>query len=238
MPYTNAVIDPTKPADTDLASMGDDEIRQLKLDLKERLESFFEDVDADPLVAKDGAITFPEMIENLAVGLAVDRPDQPGDGRNAYYAVDTQILSLSNGATIPANLAWVTYNMALIGATQVVPQYAVQTLYSATSASPKFGAITQCRLVAIRVLNAVSTAAGHFDVPLSEFLTAGIDPRQTLGGFMVNVWPAVAVRVSAYCFYDPVLEAVRITITQHDVGGNVHYVSEAFDAVLFITVPA
>lgn len=52
MAYTNAVFDPSVPAGASQLSGGDDTIRAAKLDLKERLETFFVDVDDDPLVVQ------------------------------------------------------------------------------------------------------------------------------------------------------------------------------------------
>jgi len=54
MAYVYA-LDPTTPASTDFARNGDDEIRNFKAAVRERLLSFFADVDADPMVTKNGA---------------------------------------------------------------------------------------------------------------------------------------------------------------------------------------
>lgn len=53
MPYSQP-IDPTTPAFDGDAGQGDDELRNLKTAIRERFNSFFEDVDADPLVPKKG----------------------------------------------------------------------------------------------------------------------------------------------------------------------------------------
>lgn len=58
MAYTNPTFDPTVPADGDFLDQGDDSIRSAKLDVKERLESFFKSFDDDPLVPKDASIPF------------------------------------------------------------------------------------------------------------------------------------------------------------------------------------
>lgn len=55
MAYT-APIDEASPAGTDDANTIDDQIRALKLAIKERLESFFEDIEADPLTVKDNLL--------------------------------------------------------------------------------------------------------------------------------------------------------------------------------------
>lgn len=56
MAYTRTPWDPTTPAGSAQVSAGDNEIRAIKQDILERLESFFEDIDADPLVPKASAI--------------------------------------------------------------------------------------------------------------------------------------------------------------------------------------
>jgi hypothetical protein len=235
MPYTNDVINPNKPADTDLASLGDDEIRQLKLDLKERLESFFESIDGDPLVAKDGAISFPEAMENLAVGLAVDRPEKPGDGRNAYYSVDTKILSLSNGAANPDNLAWVDYNMASIGVVAVVPQYVRGAVYNFTAVSPaiKMSEVTQARLVTVKIVNASTQVPGVFKIPLADFLARGLDFTGGFNDFQVTVLPDPAVPVASRATYDAGAQELHILITKLTAGGSELYDGDFSGSLLF-----
>lgn len=61
MPYSGT-IDPTTPAFDGDAGQGDDQIRNLKRDILERLNSFFEDANAEPLVPKKGDL-----------GLAIDQ---------------------------------------------------------------------------------------------------------------------------------------------------------------------
>ena len=56
MAFTNT-INPAVPAANAMAGLGDDELRQLKLDITERLASFFADPNADPLVPLSGALT-------------------------------------------------------------------------------------------------------------------------------------------------------------------------------------
>lgn len=70
MAYTEA-LDPETPADGDLASEGDDSIRQFKRAIIERLLTVFKDVDVDPLEfidefiqtagIKDGAVTSAKL---------------------------------------------------------------------------------------------------------------------------------------------------------------------------------
>lgn len=90
MAYTNPAIDLTSPADTDLASHGDDEIRAIKRDLKERLETFFEDIDADPLVMKTSVNG-----TTLKSGLIAARPNPPDS--TFYWATDENILYIDEG---------------------------------------------------------------------------------------------------------------------------------------------
>lgn len=51
MAYTQN-IDETTPAGTDDAKTADDELRNLKRDIKERLVTFFDDINNDPMYAK------------------------------------------------------------------------------------------------------------------------------------------------------------------------------------------
>lgn len=60
MPYSGT-IDPATPAFDGDAGQGDDQLRALKRDILERLNSFFVDANADPLVPKEGDL-----------GLAID----------------------------------------------------------------------------------------------------------------------------------------------------------------------
>lgn len=55
MAYTQA-IDETTPAGTEDAKTADDQLRSLKRDIKERLNSFFADYNTDPLKPKAGAL--------------------------------------------------------------------------------------------------------------------------------------------------------------------------------------
>lgn len=50
-------LDPNTPADSDLASSGDDAMRQKTRAIIERLESFFVDIDANPLVPINPIVT-------------------------------------------------------------------------------------------------------------------------------------------------------------------------------------
>ena len=68
MPYTHLTWDDTKPEGSDLLSTGDDSIRDEKLDLKERIETFFTDIDADPWVPKAGAVT-ADAIADGSIGI-------------------------------------------------------------------------------------------------------------------------------------------------------------------------
>jgi hypothetical protein len=56
MPYTNATFDPAVPAGSSQLSAGDDSVRTLKLDIKERLETLVVDFDDDPLEILPGVI--------------------------------------------------------------------------------------------------------------------------------------------------------------------------------------
>jgi hypothetical protein len=54
MAYTQAMDEATPPGGAN-ANTADDEFRSLKRDIKERLNSFFQDYNADPLTGKAGA---------------------------------------------------------------------------------------------------------------------------------------------------------------------------------------
>jgi hypothetical protein len=97
MPYVNPVIDPSKPTDTDLASQGDDEIRGLKLDLKQRLETFFTSIDADPLTVKEGAINIPGTGATISRGTIAERPNPPES--DFYWATDEDKLYVNESNT-------------------------------------------------------------------------------------------------------------------------------------------
>lgn len=108
MAYTNLTFDPATPTDTDLASLGDNEIRKLKLDIKERLESYFESFDDDPLVPKAG-VPVPSDNE-IEIGVEAGRPaDAVTSDVKFYFATDSKVLSINNGAT------WLEYKLSDIG---------------------------------------------------------------------------------------------------------------------------
>lgn len=58
MAYVNP-LDPLTPTDLDPADEGDDNLRQIKAALIERLETLVEDVDADPLVPRSEVFGVP-----------------------------------------------------------------------------------------------------------------------------------------------------------------------------------
>lgn len=92
MAYAND-LDPTKPADTDLASEGDDRIRETRAGIEERLQTAFSGYpDSDPLIL-DGRI-------QLEHGLLVARPASPLPGQ-VYYATDTGEIFLADDSASP-----------------------------------------------------------------------------------------------------------------------------------------
>ena len=72
MPYTDPTWDPEVPADGDLLSQGDDVIRAEKLDIKERVESFFKSIDGDPWVPKDKSIPAGALADGAVTVDALD----------------------------------------------------------------------------------------------------------------------------------------------------------------------
>lgn len=88
MAYGNPV-DPTTPTDADLAT-GDDEFRQLKAALIERVESYFNDIDEDPWTVRDD-----RHRREITFGLLANRPNPPAETGLIYFATDTIELFLS-----------------------------------------------------------------------------------------------------------------------------------------------
>ena len=65
-------LDATTPADTDFAGSGDDKIRELKRALIERIESFFQDVEAQPWVPIAGIIPGASLVNGSITSLQLD----------------------------------------------------------------------------------------------------------------------------------------------------------------------
>ena len=87
-------IDPTIPADSDTAAQGDDQIRQLKSDLAERLGQFMTGwPDTDPL-----------MFRSVTVDLLENRPATPTEDGQLFYATDNGILYIGDAG------AWITFS--------------------------------------------------------------------------------------------------------------------------------
>lgn len=89
-------IDPATPTDADLAT-GDDEFRQLKAALIERVNSYFNDIDEDPWTVRDD-----QQIKEISFGLLAARPNPPAAEGLIYFATDTVELFVSTtGAPDP-----------------------------------------------------------------------------------------------------------------------------------------
>jgi hypothetical protein len=94
--YTNA-FSPTTPADNDPVSSGDDEIRKVKAALIERLETFFLDINEDPLAIR------PEVLAAIEAGgetvvLQGLRAEAPNPAESLFYwATDEQRLLVKEG---------------------------------------------------------------------------------------------------------------------------------------------
>lgn len=82
-------IDPATPTDADLAT-GDDEFRQLKAALIERVNSYFNDIDEDPWTVRDD-----RHRREVAFGTLAARPNPPAETGLIYFATDTVELFVS-----------------------------------------------------------------------------------------------------------------------------------------------
>jgi len=74
MTYTNAWSD-TIPLGTDLANTIDDSIRQLRLDIHDRMNSIVQDWTADPIVLADAALG--TLTKNIFIHHSAFQPDDP-----------------------------------------------------------------------------------------------------------------------------------------------------------------
>lgn len=72
-------VDPATPADSDIAGQGDDKIREFKRGLRERLISFFVDIDADPLVPLHGSIPVDVFDDDSVDGKFLKTASIPAD---------------------------------------------------------------------------------------------------------------------------------------------------------------
>ena len=106
MPY-GTVYDDTVPAGSDFLSLGDDAIREFKDAIKERIESFFTDIDADPLVPKDSSIQ----------GSAINSGTVLGDVFDPTLNLKTILLLTATwSAVAPAVGSWTTQTYTITGA--------------------------------------------------------------------------------------------------------------------------
>lgn len=108
MPYTNAAINLATPADNTVAGLGDDRIRELKLDLKERIESIIANWDADPWVLKAQSVPLAALINgDLPAGVKVKAANIPAKEIPTAALADLLIGNgqLAIGATRSRNIA-------------------------------------------------------------------------------------------------------------------------------------
>src|SRR4051812_33273956 len=61
-------LNPATPADTDISGQGDDRMRETKRALIQRLGSFFQNVDADPMVPRANSIPVATFADNTFPG--------------------------------------------------------------------------------------------------------------------------------------------------------------------------
>jgi hypothetical protein len=97
-------VDPATPSDSDLAGQGDDKLREFKRAFRQRLLSFFQDVDADPLVPKIDSIPWATFSDNtvdarilLNASLTVDKLKTdnpiPADMVHASSILDGEVIT-------------------------------------------------------------------------------------------------------------------------------------------------
>jgi hypothetical protein len=72
-------LDQTTPADLDMAGQGDDRIREFKRAVRQRLASFFQNVDSDPLVPIVGSIPPSTFADNSIPGTKLIVGSVPAD---------------------------------------------------------------------------------------------------------------------------------------------------------------
>lgn len=92
--------DNAAPAGSSQVSGGDNSIRAMKEDLEERLESFFEDIDADPLTAKAGAIDTLTAVEGKILMIHPAEGKLPTD-EGGWTLTDDEIEIGANALRIP-----------------------------------------------------------------------------------------------------------------------------------------
>lgn len=101
-------LDQTVPVENDFVSQGDDYIREVKRALRQRINSFFQDVDADPLVPKDGIITTAMIADEAITGAKV----APHTLTAAHFALDEATANLRK-LTISGLQGWPEDNLML-----------------------------------------------------------------------------------------------------------------------------
>lgn len=118
-------INASTPLATDLVSLGDDQIRDLKAAIRERVNSFFVNIDTDPWAGKDGAV-----LGNTTVKVLTPVADNT-------YALGTGALRFSDlrvhTATLTGTLTGVAANFsgALTAASlSVTGQYGPDAAYA------------------------------------------------------------------------------------------------------------
>jgi hypothetical protein len=181
MAFTYA-LDATVPAPTRAVKLGDDDIRYFKNDVRERVNSFFVDVDTNPWVIKSGA--------RAAAGFIVG-PSDPGGTEelriNGFIRVSGTILAntviLGGGATITGAVS-VT---GTIAATSSVTCSAVVAtgLVTCVGVSSTAAITTTSVLVATTgayfrgTLIGLAATTGHFLIPSCSGTPTGVPTTGT-----------------------------------------------------------
>jgi hypothetical protein len=198
-------LDQSTPADLDMAGQGDDRIRELKRALRQRLASFFVDVDADPLVPKAGSINPAVAFADGSIpgtkitinSLPADRIIGGGGGGgggvtdNSVYTNAIQNLAVSNGKLADNSVDARVIAPGAVGSSEL----AVDAVNNVAIID---GALSRSKILPALKANLTFIATHIFQFPPATILAPGdtywdittiITNDQTGGSVMVHMQP-------------------------------------------------
>lgn len=190
----------TTPADSDLASQGDDRIRELKIAIDERMLTVFTNWPAgDPLTPTAAFIP-----DEVTVGTLAARPNPPASANLVYYArdVDQLFVSVVDGATFE----WI----------EVKPASTSEDVVLAVSAGEARFAPLGTETAATKVKNAILSAAASTSPVKTVFVPRTLWGYVASGDFNVSMFNTSVFLVregSWWGAYDPVAYGADITGT-------------------------